>query len=342
VRNGDFEQALAATWNVASNHAASAVSTAIKHSGNASLHLIANRGGRDEDTAVWQDTEPLTPGRTYTLSYWYLPSTNGVDLTVGLADQSLVSQHSIQPDKMATPGAANDNPATAAEVYINEWMAANSKTLADPADRKFSDWFELFNPGPQPVDLSGYSLSDDPTNTAKCRIPAGTMIGVNGFLVVWADQDTQQNGQNADLHVNFKLSQTGEFIGLYAPDGALVDSVSFGAQTVDASQGRWPDGQEGAFYSMATPSPGKPNVVAPIGPHPLRITGLRRLTGSTVTLTWESEGGQYYQVQCKNSLTDPTWADLGLPVRAEGGSASLTDEISGLPGLRIYRVLLVK
>jgi hypothetical protein len=241
-----------------------------------------------------------------------------------------------------TPGAANDNPATPAKVYINEWMAANSKTLADPADRKFSDWFELFNPGPQPVDLSGYSLSDDPTNTAKCRIPAGTMIGSSGFLVVWADQDTQQNGQNADLHVNFKLSQTGEFIGLYTPAGALVDSVSFGAQTVDASQGRWPDGQEGAFYSMATPSPGKPNVIAPIGPNPLRITGLRRLTGSMVTLTWESEGGQYYQVQCKNSLTDPAWADLGLPVRAEGVSASLTDEISGLPGLRIYRVLLVK
>src|SRR5207249_3976639 len=45
-----------------------------------------------------------------------------------------------------TPGRPN-NPASAPlTVFINEWMAGNTKTLTDPADGHFDDWFELYNP----------------------------------------------------------------------------------------------------------------------------------------------------------------------------------------------------
>jgi hypothetical protein len=40
----------------------------------------------------------------------------------------------------------------ASEVIINEWMAGPSSG---------DDWFELFNPGALPVDVSGYYLTDD-------------------------------------------------------------------------------------------------------------------------------------------------------------------------------------
>lgn len=53
---------------------------------------------------------------------------------------------------------------------INEWMAANSATLADPADGDFDDWFELYNPDPYPVDLSGYQLTDDPIGLVRSAI----------------------------------------------------------------------------------------------------------------------------------------------------------------------------
>ena len=44
-----------------------------------------------------------------------------------------------------------------------------------------------------------------------------------------------------DLHVNFKLSKTGESIGLYGGDGVAVDYVNYGAQSDDVSEGRYPD-----------------------------------------------------------------------------------------------------
>ena len=100
--------------------------------------------------------------------------------------------------KAGTPGAPN--LPTALPLFINEWMASNTNTLADPADGDFEDWFELYNAGAAPINLAGFTLSDDAANPTKFRIPAGTMLPPHGFLLVWADEETGQNrpGQ-ADL-----------------------------------------------------------------------------------------------------------------------------------------------
>lgn len=45
-----------------------------------------------------------------------------------------------------TPGATNSSVSPPLNVFINEWMADNTFTLADPADGGFEDWFELYNP----------------------------------------------------------------------------------------------------------------------------------------------------------------------------------------------------
>jgi hypothetical protein len=45
-----------------------------------------------------------------------------------------------------------------------------------------------------------------------------------------------------DVHVNFALSRGGESIGLYGPDGSIVDLVEFGSLDTDISEGRYPDG----------------------------------------------------------------------------------------------------
>ena len=127
----------------------------------------------------------------------------------------------------STPGGTNSNVAIPISVFINEWMADNTRSYADPADGQFEDWFELYNAGANEVDLTGYRLTDTLTNTAKFVIPAGTIIPPEGFLLVWADEESGQTGRtNQDLHVNFKLSQTGEAIGLFAPDGTTVDAIT--------------------------------------------------------------------------------------------------------------------
>jgi len=77
VRNGDFEVPLTTTdWIVSPNHAASAIATGVSHSGAASLHMIASVGGTTQGSAIWQPVIGLTNGARYTLSYWFLPSTN--------------------------------------------------------------------------------------------------------------------------------------------------------------------------------------------------------------------------------------------------------------------------
>ena len=58
--------------------------------------------------------------------------------------------------------------------------------------------------------------------------------------------------------INFKLSGGGEEIGLFLADGTEVDSVIFGAQSTDISQGRMPDGGESWIF-FSTPTPGATN-----------------------------------------------------------------------------------
>lgn len=153
-----------------------------------------------------------------------------------------------------TPG-TNNNPASApSPVVISEWMADNAAPngFPDPADGKFQDWFELYNPNTNAFDLSGYFLTDTLAQPTKWQIPNNTIIAPKGFLIVWADNEPLQNGLNADLHANFALSNGGEAIGLFAPDGTPQSTVTFGPQLQNVSQGRFPTGNTNQTYWFMT------------------------------------------------------------------------------------------
>jgi hypothetical protein len=183
----------------------------------------------------------------------------------------------------ATPGGTNNNVYPTVPVFINEWMAKNGQTIIDTADGKYHDWFELYNGGPIDIDLSGYTLTDSLTDFA---IPAGYTIAAGGYVVVWADNTPSANSTNDPaLHVNFKLSAQGSAIGLLTPSGTVVDSVAFGAQTSDISEGRWPDGNSGSFYFMPVPTPGSANTVAASNSPPVlaEINDLTVNQGSQLT-----------------------------------------------------------
>jgi len=238
-----------------------------------------------------------------------------------------------------TPGGTNNHAAPALPLLINEWMAANTATLADPADGHFDDWFEIFNPNSVAVDLSGYTLTDNLTNaTARWPIPAGTRIAARGFLLVWADNDTNQNTNSTDLHANFKLDKTGDTIGLFAPNGSLVDSVTFAEQTNDVSQGRWPDGAGNTFF-MPTPTPRAANVIPNTPPPEVQVLSTTVNGDGDIVISWSAENARTYRVQYKDDLNASSWSHLS-DVTASSPVASTT-EVIGAGSQRFYRIQLI-
>jgi hypothetical protein len=137
------------------------------------------------------------------------------------------------------------------------------------------------------VDLGGYYLTGTLTNKTKFLIPNNThyLIPPHGFFLVWADNNNAQNSTNRpELHVNFKLSKSGEAIGLFAPDGTAIDALSFGAQTTDVTEGRYPDGTA-TVRTMPTPTPGAANVVPNTAPMLAPIGNRTVILGQTLALT---------------------------------------------------------
>ena len=141
-------------------------------------------------------------------------------------------------------------------LVINEFMASNTSTIADPQG-EYDDWIELRNVTDSAVSLTGRYLSDEPNNPRKWQFPAGTTIPANGYLLVWADEDTAI----ADgLHASFKLSGSGDEIYLTDTDenfNQVLDSVVFGTQSTDISFGR--TANDADVWSTMTPTPGAAN-----------------------------------------------------------------------------------
>jgi len=184
-----------------------------------------------------------------------------------------------------TAGGTNNSASPPLNVLINEWMADNTQTVADPADGSFQDWFEIYNPGTNAVDLGGYYLTDNLSDPFQFQIPNNGyyLVPANGHLLVWADNESGQNSTNrADLHANFALSLGGEALGMFAPDGTTIDAVSFGAQTSDVSEGRYQDGGANIFV-MTIPTPRAANVL-PNTPPALGFIANQEITiGQTLT-----------------------------------------------------------
>ncbi len=126
------------------------------------------------------------------------------------------------------------------DIVINEFVADNdsTSTISDP-DGGYPDWIELYNTTDARIDLSGAYLSDKADNLVKWEFPDGASISANDYLIIWADEDENEDG----LHVNFKLSKNGEAIYLSnAGDSSRIDSIVFDVQETNVSMSRVPNG----------------------------------------------------------------------------------------------------
>ena len=154
-----------------------------------------------------------------------IPSPRGLNLATALGDRS--------------------------QLRLNEWMANPSQG---------DDWFEIFNPNPQPVDLSGLYLTDDlrtPASRLKFKIAPLSFIGTGlyGYARFWAD-DALTAGPD---HCAFGLKASGESLGLYLAGDVRIDSLTFAAQALGVSEGGLPDGSTNWARFPETPTPGEAN-----------------------------------------------------------------------------------
>jgi len=141
---------------------------------------------------------------------------------------------------------------------INEFLAKGSVNLNEFGTA--SDWVEIYNPTNEDVSFEAgkWYFTDDFSNPTQFELP-NKIISANGFLLIWCDNTTGGN----DIHAPFKLSSSGESIGLYYKDSLndtyIVDTLSFGVQTVDGqSTGRYPDGSN-AWTTFSNPTPDQSN-----------------------------------------------------------------------------------
>ncbi len=128
------------------------------------------------------------------------------------------------------------------DLVINEFMAENQTTMTDQ-NGEYDDWIELYNTTNNPIDLTGFTLSDNLGISTMWTFP-DTFIAAQGYLIIWADDQIQPG-----LHANFKLGAGGEEIGLWDNFGGLIDSITFGAQSADITTGRFPNGT-GPFMNL--------------------------------------------------------------------------------------------
>jgi hypothetical protein len=241
-----------------------------------------------------------------------------------------------------TPASPNNCAAAPLVVRINEWMAGNSGFIRDPADNDADDWFELYNPNSFTVDLGGYFLTDNLAPEQQLQFPIPNnghyTIPPGGYLLVWADGEAVQNSTNrADLHASFSLRQASEAIGLFAADGTQIDAISFGQQTNNVSEGRYPDGAAPRYF-MLTPTPRAANVI-PGTVLPPQITGLTLLSGGVVQFSFGTTAGHSYQVFYKDDLNDSEWLPLASPQAGNGTTFTVTDNI-GASAQRFYNVVV--
>jgi hypothetical protein len=319
--DGNFKSGFPGPWVVSPNLTGSALSSSVQYDGADSLHVVSTSAGTTRSSAIYQDISPtLASGQPYTISYWYLQSTNGGPLTIRLSGSGIVDTVDPAPPTVLaplvlTPDASNSVAATLPAfppLWINEVEADNLTGLTNSAG-EHAPWLELYNPGTNIVALAGLYLTSDYANLTNWAFPSGATINPGQFLVVFTDNQTNLSTLS-QLHTSFALGGSNGSVALsrvFNGQPQVLDYVNFTNLPPNWSYGSLPDGQSFVRVAFYSPSPGASN--SNTGPPPSSF------------IAYNSEGSIY--AQSFDSLPDPgaTSVNTANPVTIDGITYSLAN-----------------
>ncbi|MDB5171735.1 MAG: hypothetical protein JWN51_508, partial [Phycisphaerales bacterium] len=165
-------------------------------------------------------------------------------------------------DLNGKPGAPDPGPNPGA-VVVNE--------ILTNTDQPGGDWVELYNTTNAAIDISGWFLSDSPTNLRKYQIQPGTIIAAGGYLVLQHDS-TFGNPAAPGVNTAFAFNYEGDSVHLSSVDsagnaGGIQDHQSFAAADPEVTFGRYITSTGSAdFTALVAPTPGGANGAPVIGP----------------------------------------------------------------------------
>ncbi len=210
----------------------------------------------------------VTPGGpTLTPTPTPTPSVTPSSTATPSSSPTPLSTSTPLPSSTAGPATATPTAACVSPILINELMPRNNATILD-GDGDNSDWIELYNPATTAQDLTNWAVSD---STTIWSFPSGTTVPAEGFLLVFAsDKGDPSNpdypGPSGELHTNFKLSGSGEFVVLFDASVCEIDRVTYPAMEQNQSWGLLVDQSRYGVFLWSEWTPGAPNaIVAPVG-----------------------------------------------------------------------------
>ena len=220
---------------------------------NWSLH-IRSTGATYDGTLFFTGTQTLAAGARMTVlctsqpgAGWRIPaSLDSTQGTITLLNESTVPVDFVRYGPQIldnsfgrigndwslcdpTPGAANVAIPTApiTRLRLNEW-------LANPSSGG-RDWLELYSlDSNDPINLTGLAFEK---NGEYFRINALTAIRDERHVLFYCDANSQSGNAIA-----MQLPATGATISLRDFNNSVLDSITYGPQATDVTQGRHPDG----------------------------------------------------------------------------------------------------
>lgn len=173
-------------------------------------------------------------------------------------------------------------PIASAAVTINELMAdpASDWSPSDGNEEYHSmedEWIEIYNDGPEPVDITGWRLRDA-VSDSSWRFGFEGLIHSGEIIVVYGNESYAWEEANGFAKNGLSMNNSGDTMTLVEADlVTVVDEIAYESFQVldDRSYGRLPDGEDNwEIYDALNPldppetnlppTPGMPNIGSPV------------------------------------------------------------------------------